>query len=99
MFISDDKIIFNLQGLRWIAAGERVSYTSNKIQYDLELQYKGSTKTVIYKDKSKRDEIYKLAVEKLTAIRRHNQPVEQTGEKLGFDIYPANVPGKEHSTT
>ena len=24
---------------------------------------------------------------------------EQTGEKLGFDIYPANVPGKEHSTT
>lgn len=86
MFVSDDKIIFNLQGLRWIAAGERTSYSENKPQYDLELQYKGSTKVVIYKDKSKRDEIYKLAVEKLTAIRRHNKPVEQTGEKPGKNI-------------
>ena len=73
MFISDEKITFNMQGLRWIAAGERSCYSSNETQYDLELQYKGAAKTVLYKSKEKRDKIYQLAIEKLTAIRRHNK--------------------------
>ncbi len=75
MFISDKKIIFNMQGLRWIVAGERASYSSSEIQYELELQYKGATKIVVYKSKEKRDKIYQSAVEELTAIRRHNKPL------------------------
>ena len=67
MYVADERIAFNLQGLRYVQKSDR-SYSGEET-FRLELQYKGSSTTVSYKDKAVRDSIYELAVEKLKAAR------------------------------
>lgn len=58
MFIGDDKVILNLQGLRFIQKVDHTGYSSTMERYYLEWEYKGAKGSVSYESKDDRDKLY-----------------------------------------
>jgi hypothetical protein len=55
-YISDDQVIINLQGLRWVKKSDTQYTTYNN--YGLEWDYKGGHGTHTYTSQEKRDEMF-----------------------------------------
>ena len=78
-FVADNKICFNLQGLRFFNAVDRMSTYGDKkgeVEYSLFLQYRGSERTIYYDTKEDRDKVYNLAVENLRCLRVTNEKIQ-----------------------
>ena len=65
MYITDKNAIINTQGLRWAIRIDKVPFQQNPM-YLIEVQYKGSSRQIEYKDPAARDEMFDKLVAALT---------------------------------
>jgi hypothetical protein len=67
-YIADNKLVFNLQNIRWIRKQEK-NWTGTSTHYQLVICYNVKPEpilTVEYKKEKERDAFFKRAVEKLS---------------------------------
>jgi len=65
-FIGDDKVILNMQGLRFIKKADYAASTFSEEKHVLEWEYKGTKGSASYTVKAERDAIYDRLREVLT---------------------------------
>lgn len=57
-YASDDKIILNLQGLRFASKEDMIYSVRDKMKYRIKWDYKGSSGYVTYENKDERDQMF-----------------------------------------
>lgn len=69
MYIADELLIVNMMGIRWVTKidGVYIEKTGATHKYYLEIQYKGSSRQIGYKDQAARDNMFDRISTALTA--------------------------------